>query len=53
MHGGHSNCYEEFGYDALVQNEFSMTTPSRAGYGRTSKEIGESLSKAILRIPKS
>lgn len=46
IHGGHSNCYEEFGYDALVQHGFSMITPSRAGYGRTSKEIGKSLSKA-------
>ncbi|NRD79016.1 alpha/beta hydrolase [Bacillus sp. BRMEA1] len=46
MHGGHSNCYEEFGYRALVQNGFSVITPSRAGYGRTTKEIGESLYKA-------
>lgn len=46
MHGGHSNCHEEFGYKALVENGFSIITPSRAGYGRTSKEIGNSLSKA-------
>jgi len=46
MHGGHSNCYEEFGYDSLIQSGFMLITPSRAGYGRTSKEIGESLSKA-------
>lgn len=46
MHGGHSNCYEEFGYHSLVDNGFSVITPSRAGYGRTSKEIGESLATA-------
>lgn len=45
MHGGHSSCYEEFGYDSLVENGFEIITPSRAGYGETSKEIGESLSK--------
>ncbi len=46
LHGGHSNCNEEFGYKALVENGFSIITPSRAGYGGTSKEIGESLSTA-------
>lgn len=46
MHGGHSNCREEFGYKALIENGFSIITPSRAGYGGTSKEIGESLSTA-------
>lgn len=46
MHGGHSNCREEFGYDALINNGFSIITPSRAGYGCTSKEVGENLSTA-------
>ncbi|MGD6780950.1 alpha/beta fold hydrolase [Sutcliffiella horikoshii] len=46
MHGGHSNCREEFGYKALLENGFSIITPSRAGYGDTSKEIGKSLSAA-------
>ena len=46
MHGGHSNCNEEFGYRALVDNGFSVITPSRAGYGGTSKEVGKSLSIA-------
>ncbi|SFA95306.1 Pimeloyl-ACP methyl ester carboxylesterase [Lentibacillus halodurans] len=46
MHGGHSNCYEEFGYEPLVRNGFTIITPSRAGYSRTSSEIGESLSMA-------
>lgn len=46
MHGGHSNCYEEFGYKSLIKNGFRMITPSRAGYGKTSKELGESLAKA-------
>lgn len=46
LHGGHSNCNEEFGYKALLEKGFSLITPSRAGYGGTSKEIGESLSAA-------
>ncbi len=46
MHGGHSNCYEEFGYESLIKNGFRIITPSRAGYGKTSKELGESLAKA-------
>lgn len=46
FHGGHSNCREEFGYKTLVKNAFSIITPSRAGYGITSKEIGKSLSVA-------
>ncbi|MCY8918732.1 alpha/beta hydrolase [Bacillus atrophaeus] len=48
MHGGHSNCYEEFGYSALTEKGFSLITPSRAGYGNTSKEIGESLASTCL-----
>ncbi|KLV29086.1 alpha/beta fold hydrolase [Priestia megaterium] len=43
FHGGHSNCYEELGYTELVKQGFSLITPSRPGYGATSKEIGESL----------
>ncbi|MFD4929526.1 alpha/beta fold hydrolase [Peribacillus butanolivorans] len=43
MHGGHSNCNEEFGCDFLIENGFSVITPSRPGYGKTSKEVGESL----------
>ncbi|NPC92674.1 alpha/beta hydrolase [Bacillus sp. WMMC1349] len=46
MHGGHSNCYEEFGYQALYEKSFSLITPSRSGYGRTSKEIGDTLESA-------
>ncbi|MCY8492852.1 alpha/beta fold hydrolase [Bacillus inaquosorum] len=46
MHGGHSNCYEEFGYTSLVEHGYSIITPSRPGYGRTSKEIGKSLADA-------
>ncbi|MDU1847743.1 MAG: alpha/beta hydrolase [Niallia nealsonii] len=46
MHGGHSNCNEEFGYDFLIENGFSVITPSRPGYGKTSKEVGKSLTIA-------
>lgn len=49
FHGGHSNCKEEFGYEALIKNDYSIITPSRPGYGRTSKEIGESLSTNMIR----
>ncbi|MGO0062709.1 alpha/beta fold hydrolase [Brevibacillus fluminis] len=40
MHGGHSNCHEEFGYQELVSNGYSIITPSRPGYGKTAKELG-------------
>lgn len=43
MHGGHSNCYEEFGYQVLIDHGFSLITPSRPGYGNTSKELGDSI----------
>jgi pimeloyl-ACP methyl ester carboxylesterase len=46
MHGGHSNCNEEFGLKNLVENGFSVIIPSRGGYGGTSKEVGKSLSIA-------
>ncbi|SES27644.1 Pimeloyl-ACP methyl ester carboxylesterase [Gracilibacillus ureilyticus] len=46
FHGGHSNCHEEFGYQALIDNGYSLITPSRPGYGKTSAEIGESLATA-------
>ncbi|MFK7681899.1 alpha/beta fold hydrolase [Priestia megaterium] len=46
FHGGHSNCYEELGYTELVKQGFSLITPSRPGYGATSKEIGKSLFNA-------
>lgn len=36
FHGGHSNCYEEFGYRRLIEAGYSIITPSRAGYGHTS-----------------
>ncbi|MEC1550486.1 alpha/beta hydrolase [Bacillus rugosus] len=46
LHGGHSNCYEEFGYTALIEHGYSIITPSRPGYGRTSKEMGKNLASA-------
>lgn len=36
FHGGHSSCYEEFGYKRLLEAGYSIITPSRAGYGHTS-----------------
>lgn len=43
MHGGHSNCNEELGYKELTGRGYSVITPSRPGYGQTSKELGENL----------
>ncbi|GEL78826.1 putative hydrolase YcgS [Tenuibacillus multivorans] len=37
LHGGHSNSTEEFGYQPLIQNGYQIITPSRPGYGQTSK----------------
>ncbi|UKS25940.1 alpha/beta hydrolase [Paenibacillus sp. HWE-109] len=41
MHGGHSSCNEELGYRELLENGYAIITPSRPGYGNTSKELGE------------
>ncbi|MET3287479.1 UNVERIFIED_CONTAM: pimeloyl-ACP methyl ester carboxylesterase [Brevibacillus sp. OAP136] len=46
MHGGHSNCHEEFGYKDLVSNGYSIITPSRPGYGKTAKELGLTIGAA-------
>ncbi|MUT64604.1 alpha/beta fold hydrolase [Paenibacillus sp. NEAU-GSW1] len=46
MHGGHSNCYEEFGYDELLARNYSIITPSRPGYGLSAKAIGHTLETA-------
>ncbi|WP_051250397.1 alpha/beta fold hydrolase [Paenibacillus harenae] len=40
MHGGHSSSKEEFGYEELVEKGYMIITPSRPGYGETSKELG-------------
>ena len=53
LHGGHSNCQEEFGYEELVEQGYQIITPSRAGYGNTSPSIGKSLKtscKAYLQL---
>ncbi|MGG4034303.1 alpha/beta hydrolase [Paenibacillus cisolokensis] len=46
MHGGHSNCREEFGYRELIAAGYRLITPSRPGYGRSSKAIGRTLDEA-------
>ncbi|MGG4397073.1 alpha/beta hydrolase [Paenibacillus thiaminolyticus] len=46
FHGGHSNCNEEFGYNELVEQGYSIITPSRAGYGNTSHIVGANLKTA-------
>ena len=46
FHGGHSNCNEEFGYAELLEQGYSIITPSRAGYGKTNPQIGRDLQTA-------
>lgn len=46
LHGGHSSSQEEFGYKRLLEEGYSIITPSRPGYGRTSKDLGISLDAA-------
>src|SRR5699024_8718491 len=46
FHGGHSNCYEEFGVNPLVESGYSVIIPSRPGYGKTSKQIGSNFALA-------
>ncbi|WNB90875.1 alpha/beta hydrolase [Bacillus sp. NEB1478] len=46
FHGGHSNCYEEFGYAELIEAGYQLITPSRPGYGKTSSEWGKDLDTA-------
>ncbi|AQQ54515.1 alpha/beta fold hydrolase [Planococcus lenghuensis] len=46
MHGGHSNCQEEFGYQELMDQGYAIITPSRPGYGKTDRLIGNSLKSA-------
>ena len=43
MHGGHSSCKETFGYAELLDHGYTVITPSRAGYGRTSADLGVNL----------
>lgn len=46
FHGGHSNCKEEFGYAELLEQGYSIITPSRAGYGSTDPLLGRDLQTA-------
>lgn len=46
LHGGHSSCWEELGYEALARQGYALITPSRPGYGNTDKNLGTSLAKA-------
>ncbi|MCR8643753.1 alpha/beta hydrolase [Paenibacillus sp. N1-5-1-14] len=46
LHGGHSNCHEDMGYTELIEQGYSIITPSRPGYGRTAKALGSSLDDA-------
>ncbi|XKG24231.1 alpha/beta hydrolase [Ureibacillus chungkukjangi] len=46
FHGGHSNCNEEFGYGELLEQGYSIITPSRAGYGKTNPQLGRDIQTA-------
>ncbi len=41
-HGTSSNCFSTAGDAPLVDAGFSVLTPSRPGYGRTSRKVGVS-----------
>ena len=45
-HGTSSNCFSVESFQPLVAAGFSLLTPSRPGYGRTSLEAGTSASQA-------
>lgn len=45
LHGGHSNSNETFGVKMLVDGGYAVLIPSRPGYGKTSKGIGDSLAE--------
>lgn len=45
-HGTSSDCFSEDGYDPLLAAGFSLLTPSRPGYGRTSSKVGASAKAA-------
>lgn len=45
-HGTSSNCFSHDGYEPLLKAGFSMLTPSRPGYGRTSSKVGTSAQEA-------
>ncbi|RKD75170.1 pimeloyl-ACP methyl ester carboxylesterase [Sinobaca qinghaiensis] len=46
LHGGHSNCREQLGYEELLNAGYSIITPSRSGYGETTTACGASLETA-------
>jgi len=45
-HGTSSDCYSHDGYAPLMEVGFSVLTPSRPGYGRTSSKVGASAKEA-------
>ncbi len=50
LHGGHSNCFEVFGIDAILDAGMSALIPSRPGYGKTPATVGKSASEAATAI---
>jgi pimeloyl-ACP methyl ester carboxylesterase len=53
LHGGHSNCQENFGYQPLLDAGYSILTPSRPGYGRTDVKVGKTAAetaKALVEL---
>ena len=52
VHGGHSNCGEEFGVPELLDAGFSVVIPSRPGYGRTPLSTGPTAETSAAGFPK-
>lgn len=46
LHGGHSNCFEEFGTEEIVAAGMSALIPSRPGYRQTPASAGETAEAA-------
>jgi len=50
LHGGHSNCRENFGIQPLLDAGYSILTPSRPGYGRTDVEVGKTAAETAASL---
>ena len=50
LHGGHSNCFEDFGTEEILSAHMSALIPSRPGYGRTPANVGITASEAADAI---
>lgn len=50
LHGGHSNCHEQFGLEEIKKAGMTALVPSRSGYGKTPQHVGPSAASAAEAI---